>query len=55
MDIAFISEQRLQSNELCIYNVFDRYFYLRRTVTSKEHLQPSLSSIVIISVGHLTQ
>ena len=40
MDIAFISEQRLQSNELCIYNVFDRYFYLRRTVTSKEHLQP---------------
>ena len=36
---VFISEQHLQPS-LCIYNVFDRYFYLRRIVTSKEHLQP---------------
>ena len=28
------------SHELCIYNVFDRNFYLRRILISKEHLQP---------------
>ena len=38
-DTMFISEQHLQP-WLCIYNVFDRYFYLRRIVTSKEHMQP---------------
>ena len=38
-DTAFISEQRLQP-WLFIYNIFDRYFYLSRTVTSKEHMQP---------------
>ena len=36
---VFISEQHLQPS-LCIYNVFDRYFYLRRIVTSKEYMQP---------------
>ena len=38
-DTAFISEQRLQP-WLFIYNIFDRYFYLSRIVTSKEHMQP---------------
>ena len=38
-DTLFISEQHLQP-WLCIYNVFDRYFYLRRIVTSKDHMQP---------------
>ena len=38
-DTVFISEQHLQA-WLCIYNVFDRYFYLRRIVTSKENMQP---------------
>ena len=39
MDTVFISE-RTCSHELCIYNAFDRYFYLRRIATSKEDLQP---------------
>ena len=38
-DTVFISEQHLQP-WLCIYNIFDRYFYLSRIVTSKEHMQP---------------
>ena len=38
-DTVFISEQDLQP-WLCICNAFDRYFYLRRIVTSKEHMQP---------------
>ena len=38
-DTVFISEQHLWKL-LCIYNVFDRYFYLRRIVTSKENKQP---------------
>ena len=38
-DTVFISEQHLQP-WLCIYIVFDRYFYSRRIVTSKEHMQP---------------
>ena len=40
-DTVFISEQHLQP-WLCIYNIFDRYFYLRRIVTSKEPMQPYL-------------
>ena len=40
-DTVFISEQHLQP-WLCIYNIFDRYFYLRRIVTSKEPMQPCL-------------
>ena len=38
-DTVFISEQHLRT-WLCMYNVFDRYFYLWRLVTSKEHMQP---------------
>ena len=37
-DTVFIPEQHLQP-WLCICNAFDRYFYLRRIVTSKEHMQ----------------
>ena len=43
-DTVFISEQHLQA-WLCIYNVFDRYFYLRRIVTSKEHMQPCIWAV----------
>ena len=39
IDTVFTSEQHLQP-WLCIYNVFDRYFYLTRIVTSKENMQP---------------
>ena len=38
-DTVFISEQHLQQ-WLCIYNIFDRYFYLSRIVTLKEDMQP---------------
>ena len=38
-ETVFISEQHLQT-WLYIYNVFDRYFYLRRIAISKEHMQP---------------
>ena len=38
-DTVFISEQHLQP-WLCIYNIFDRYFYLSRIVTLKEDMQP---------------
>ena len=38
-DTLFISEQHLQPR-LCIDNVFGSYFYLRRIVTSREHMQP---------------
>ena len=38
-DTVFIPEQHLQP-WLCICNAFDRYFYLRLIVTSKEHMQP---------------
>ena len=38
MDTAFILEEHLEP-WIALYNVFDRYFYLRRIVTSKEHLQ----------------
>ena len=37
-DAVFSSEQHLQT-WLCIYNVFDRYFYLRGIAISKEHMQ----------------
>ena len=35
-----VSQKSTCSHELPIYNVFDRYFYLRCIVISKEHLQP---------------
>ena len=38
-DTVFIYEQHLQP-WLCIYIIFDRYFYLSRIVASKEHMQP---------------
>ena len=40
-DTAFISKQT-SSHELCTYNIFDYYFYLRRIVTSKEHKQRAM-------------
>ena len=53
IDTVFILEQHLQQWIIYIYNVFDRYFCLRRIVTSKELLQPyHLSGTVIISGGH---
>ena len=40
-NIAFISGQHLQPWIVYI-QCFDRYFYLRRIVTSKEHMQPCI-------------
>ena len=42
-DGYWIFSQSNCSHELRIYNVFDKYSYLRRIVISKEHMQPYIS------------
>ena len=53
MVTVFILEEHLQPG-MIMYNVYDRYFYLRHIVISKEHFAAIyLNSTVIISGGDL--
>ena len=38
--VLYLFQNSTCSHELRIYSVFDRYFFLRRTVISKQRLQP---------------
>ena len=40
-----IFQKSTWDHKLHIYNVFDKYFYLRGIVTSKEHLQPYIWAV----------
>ena len=48
-----VAQKEKQWTKAVFLNVFDRYFYLRRIVLSKEHLQPYLSGTIIFLGGFL--
>ena len=48
-----VAQKEKQWTKAVFLNVFDRYFYLRRIVLLKEHLQLYLSGTIIILGGFL--
>ena len=48
MDTMYLFQKSTCSHELRNYNVFERYFYLRCIVFSKEHLQPYIWVVLLL-------